>query len=266
MGDQEHNDRINAAVMQAVNTYKSNKHNLRNKAISTNNMFDLIDELTPYIVACVSAVNVITRDDHNKSIESLRLKLLDEKLNNDKLESYNRQDNIILFGYEEPAKNYEPLGRETPEELEQILVDVASKVGVTIDPTNISDGFRLGKKPSGTPVIRDDGLKVARPILYKLNKRSKRSELLRKKKDLKNTHKLKISEDVTPLRKALCDVANESALVKVAYPQEGKILVRTVADPSKVIRLESFKDLRRIPDYPTDHYDWDKLKLSDIFA
>ena len=146
MGDQEYKDRINAAVTQAVNMYKSNKHNLRSTAISSNNMSDLIDELTPYIVACTTAVNVITRDDHNKSIESLRLKLLDEKLNNDKLECYNRQDNIILFGYEEPSKNYEPLGRETPEELEQILVDVASKVGVSIEPTNISDGFRLGKK------------------------------------------------------------------------------------------------------------------------
>ena len=75
-----------------------------------------------------------------------------------------------------------------------------------------------------------------------------------------------MSEDVTPLRKALCDLANESDLVKVAYPQEGKILVRTVADPNKVIRMESFKDLHKINGYSTDSYDWDKLKLSDIFA
>ena len=137
------------------------------------------------------------------------MSVLDETLNRDSLDSYNRQDNIIVFGYEEPQKNYEPNGRETPEELEQVLVNIASKVGVTIDPANISDGFRLGKKPNGSPLRRNDGSFVARPILFKLNKRSKKSELLRKKKTLKETHKLKISEDVTPLRKALCDVANE---------------------------------------------------------
>ena len=40
----------------------------------------------------------------------------------------------------------------------------------------------------------------------------------------------------------------------------------TVADSSKVIRMESFKDLHKIDGYPTDSFDWDKLKLSDIFA
>ena len=95
--------------------------------------------------------------------------------------------NHSVFGYEEPQKNYEPNGRETPEELEQVLVNVASKVGVTIDPANISDGFRLGKKPNGSPLRRNDGTFVARPILFKLNKRSKKSELLRKKKTLIET-------------------------------------------------------------------------------
>ena len=151
----------------------------------------------------------------------MRMKLVDERLGNDRLDAYNRQGNIILFGYEEPSKNYEPRGRESAEELEKALIESAAKVGVNIDPNNISDGFRLGKKPSGAPVVRRDGTNAARPILFKLNKHSKRLELLRK-----------IAEDIAPMRKALCDAVNEIETVKVAYPQDGKIFVRMTDDPS----------------------------------
>ena len=60
-------------------------------------------------------------------------------------------------------------------------------------------------------------------------------------------------------------MANDLENVKVAYPQEGKILVRLHTDPSKVIRMESYKDLKKIPGF-NGEFDWEKLKLLDIDA
>lgn len=58
---------------------------------------------------------------------------------------------------------------------------------------------------------------------------------------------------------------NEFDSVKVAYPQDGKILVWLNADQSKEIRMETYKDLTKIPDFDGD-YNWDRLKLSDTSA
>ena len=256
---------INDSITEAAKLYKETNPEIRNTRATSENLYEVLDKITPIIIACATAGNLALRDENTKALESLRHKLIEEKLNNDRLEAYNRQDNIIVFGWEEPSTNYETYGRESPEQLEQVLVDVAAKVGVTIDPNHISDGFRLGKRPTGSPVLRSDGVHFARPILFRLNKRSKRTELLRKKKTLKETHRIKIAEDVTPLRKALCDVANEFVSVKVAYPQDGRILVCTVSDPTRVVRMESYKDLRKIPGF-SGTYNWVKLKISDMFT
>ena len=82
------------------------------------------------------------------------------------------------------------------------------------------------------------------------------------KKTLRDSHGIKIAEDITPLRKALCDFANELDTVKVAYPMDGKIMVRLHANPNRAIRMESYKDLHRIGF--TGEPDWSKLKLDDL--
>ena len=70
--------------------------------------------------------------------------------------------------------------------------------------------------------------------------------IMRQKKTLNDDHNIKISEDQTPLRKALCEYVNELQNVKVAHPMKGKVSVRLVNNPKKAIFLESFKDLHRI--------------------
>ena len=86
-------------------------------------------------------------------------------------------------------------------------------------------------------------------------------ELLKAKKKLKEDHGIKITEDATPLRKALCDFVNNLDEVKVAYHQDGKVCVRLKSDDSKVTMLESYKDLAKIG-YTGDP-DWGALKLTD---
>ena len=188
-------------------------------------------------------------------------KTLDLVLKIDKLETQNRQDNIILFGHEEPVGNYSAYGRESVEELENILINAAEKVSVQLNPDHISEAFRMGKPPRGPPKFTSSGTKVARPIMYKLIKRSKKTELLRAKKNLKTDHNIKIAEDTTQIRKSLCDFINNMGTVKVAYPVEGKICVRLNNNPEKVTRIESVKDLSSIGF--TGEFDWDELGLAE---
>ena len=86
-------------------------------------------------------------------------------------------------------------------------------------------------------------------------------ELLKAKKKLKDDHGIKITEDATPLRKALCDFVNKLDEVKVAYHQDGKVCVRLKSDDSKVIMLESYKDLDKIGH--TGDHDWEALNIAD---
>ena len=260
------------AVNEAAASFKMNDDETRTSRNTPLNMGTVYDRMTPMCIASmIAGFKVIIQpmiDLLNKQSTTMRSQDLDHKLQMDKIETFNRQDNIIVIGYEEPAQNYQTYGRESPEDMENILINIGSKVGVSIDANHISDGFRMGKRPvnsDGSPKLRQDGSKFSRPICFRLNKRFKKTELLRSKKTLKDSHGIKISEDVTPIRKALCDVANECESVKVAYPQDGKILVRLTADPSKIIRMESYKDLTKIPDFDGE-YDWDKLKLADTSA
>ena len=103
---------------------------------------------------------------------------------------------------------------------------------------------------------------MARPILFKFSKKAKRSELFKNKKDLRTDHSIKIAEDTTPLRRALCEVTNKLDYVKVAYPQDGKICVRLHSNPKKVIRMESHLDLESIG--YSGEFNWKELKLDDL--
>ena len=220
---------------------------------------------------------MIAMDNRNKKqqIEHEKLKqhyqenVLNQRLMFDKYDSYSRQDHVILLGRTEPDKNYEAYGKETQEEFEDMLHEIGQKVGIDIQPGHISLAHRLGnnhKDSDNRKKYRDDGTTpIARPILFKLSNRYKRNELLRKKKTLRVTHRVKIIEDVTPLRKALCDFVNKQSTVKIAYPQDGKICVRLHANENKVIRLESYKDLDKIGiSVPTEDLDWAELKLDGL--
>ena len=197
--------------------------------------------------------------------EKVSDKLIDNKLYLDKLEAASRSDHIILHGHAEPAQNYNINGYETQEQFEKYIIEAAGKVGVEIKSEHISFAHRIGQRPrnaTGGPRLRENGENFCCPILFKFIKRAKKEALMRQKKTLKDSHSIKISEDQTLLRKALCNFVNELESVKVAYPQNGKVLVRLQNNPDKVIRIESFRDLHRVG--YSGRPDFTKLKLDGV--
>ena len=179
---------------------------------------DFMARLTPVFSTCVSVslketlkavlhplIN-IQKEDRTKCRE----KLIEQRLICDRLDAQNRQSNVLVIGQEEPSSNFTSNGFESQDDFGNVLENIANKVSTPVSTQDIDYAHRLGKKPSGpsgTP----------RPILFKLTRRSKKIDLMRKKKLLRESHNIKIAEDITPLRKALCDFVNYSDTVKVAY-------------------------------------------------
>ena len=54
----------------------------------------------------------VMREENQGIKTSINTKLIDLTIENDRLDSLNRQDNLIVVGYEEPAKNYDQYGRD----------------------------------------------------------------------------------------------------------------------------------------------------------
>ena len=249
---------------------KDDKMNLRS---GTKESFeDSWSNMMPLLTASVSAIMISMEKrnqrkdaEHEAFKNHCQDKIMKQHILQDKQDALIRQDNLLLFGCKEPSKNYENFGRETEEELEDILISVGAKVNVALKPEHISVAYRIGnnhKFPDNSPKKTQSGDNVARPILFKFSKKAKRSELFKNKKDLRTDHNVSIAEDTTSLRRALCEVTNKLDSVKVAYPQDGKICVRLKSDPKKVIRMESYLDLEKIG--YSGEYDWKELKLDDL--
>ena len=261
-----------SSVIETDNTLEKQKpffSSLLNSAFSNNNALvhrQMMIEMEAIFRRVLDEKEESRKEEINGLVKATNGKLLDLNIINDRLDTNTRQDNLILIGQEEPSNNYTQYGYETQEELENLLIEAASKVDIIIKPEEISTAHRIGRKPvtpGGAPKKNRDGTKVARPILYKLNKRAKKTEILRAKKALKNDHDIKVAEDVTPQRKKLCEYVNSLSSVKVAYPESGKICIRLKDSPTKVSRVESVKDLISLRLLEGD-IDWNVFGLGDI--
>ena len=211
MDEEKITETVTTAVEEAVAIFKANapKEPLSTRSgasTSPPTLEQFVQVATPlFISSLTSSLKLVIPSLCEKikdTTASLSQSKIDQKLNVDRIETYNRQDNIILFGYEEPSNNYTQYGRESPEELKDVLITAGNKVGLTIDRNHISDGFRMGKRPvnsDGSPKMRPGGLKFFRPIFFRLNKRSTKTALLQKKKVLRESHGIKIAEDITPI-------------------------------------------------------------------
>lgn len=214
------------------------------KEVATVLLPDIANIITVAVTTAVaSAVKEITKEvmRHNNKLQRT---FLTNKYDTDKLEEYMRRDNVRLTGIDEDEDEDETI-------LETKVINVAAEIGVELGPRDISIAHRLGKPETGK----------VRPIIVRLCHRKKKSELMKKKKELKGKpKKIYINEDLTPLRVSMLKMVKDHSDVESATTVDGKILA-----------WRNGKDRPIVIHTPDDLYkvgitlpDWKYLKLDHL--
>ncbi|KAE8751880.1 hypothetical protein FOCC_FOCC001357 [Frankliniella occidentalis] len=121
----------------------------------------------------------------------------------DELEQYGRRNNLRIFGVQE----------KEDENTDDIVIDLAQKMGVEIDGSFIDRSHRVGKR--GSP---------NRPIIVKFIGYGPRSEIFGAKKKLINT-KITIREDLTVRRLQVMKEAMAKYGMKRVWTRDGVIKI-----------------------------------------
>ncbi|KAK4320801.1 hypothetical protein Pmani_008340 [Petrolisthes manimaculis] len=214
---------------------------------------DVIDTLLPeiakVITVSVTAAMTTVMDRITEVVKSqaavsfsLQRQALLMKYECDRLEQYQRSDNLLIYGIEEESE-------ESEEALEEKVVELASNMGVNLQADDISVVHRLGK-----PQDRE------RPVIVRLCRRKKRNAILRKKAELKKKDiRVFVNEDLTPLRSAMRRMVKEQVSVKNVTTRNGKILAWLTDEPNRAIEINTPDELIKVgivtPDWKRLHMD-----------
>ena len=165
----------------------------------------------------------------------------------DKLEQYSCKESMRLYGVVE----------KDDEVTSKVVAKVCNDLGVQVREEDISVSHRL-------PYRRFvDGQPKSKPIIAKFVRRDTKTEVMKKKKNLKGMPAYSdvfIADDLTPLRsKMLCELKKDDQ-VKRAWSIDGRI---------SCIVLENGNDVRKYVDSPDDLFKvgWseEKMKESGFF-
>lgn len=171
------------------------------------------------------------RDSVNKLQETVQdlqneLAIKDERINNleslvyeglDEREQYSRRNNIRIFGIQESDN----------EDTDQVVLDLAAKLGVPLVKQQIDRSHRVGRK--GTK---------PRPIIVKLVSYAQRKALFMAKKSLKGTGTF-VCEDLTKSRRELLKKIVEAYSKEKVWTIDGTILVNVGESRPFRARFES---------------------------
>ena len=155
--------------------------------------------------------------EKDEVINSLQV-YVDDKC--DELEQYGRRNNIRVFGVKE----------ESGENTDNLVIAVAKKIDVHLDPSCIDRSHRVGK-PGG---------RYPRPIIVKFTSYATRSAVFQSKRLLKGS-KITIREDLTQARLALMKRAIESYSERCVWSYDGVIMIRIGS--MKPLRVKSVSEL-----------------------
>ena len=146
----------------------------------------------------------------------------------DQMEQYDRCNNLIFKGFAE--------SREETEDLEQVVIDTANSLNVNLLREEIDQCFRIGKQ---------DTSRGPRRILVRLKNKSKKVDMMKKKKNLDNNRYLE--EDLTKMRSSMFYAARKCPKTTKAWTIEGKIFAYLQTDQgSTKITLSSPEDMKKI--------------------
>ena len=201
---------------------------------------DVIDTLLPEIAkvitvlvtaAMTTAMSRITEAVKSQAADCLLLQwqALLVKYECDRLEQYQRSDNLRIYGIEEESE-------ESEEALEEKVVELASNMGVNLQTNDISVIHRLGK-----PRDRE------RRVIVRFCRRKKRNAILRKKAELKKKDiRVLVNEDLTHLRSTMRRKVKEQAGVKNVTTRNGKILAWLTDEPNRAKEINTSDDLSKV--------------------
>lgn len=216
---------------------------------------DVIDTLLPEIVkvittsvtaAMTTAMDRITEAVKRQAGDSflLQRQALLTKYECDRMEQYQRSDNLRIYGMAEESD-------ESEEALEGKVVELASNMGVDLHVEDISVVHRLGK-----PRDRE------RPVIVRFCRRKKRNAMLRKKGELKKKDiRVFVNEDLTPLRSTMRRMVQEQTGVKNVTTRNGKILAWMTDDPNRAVEINTPDDLNKVGIVAPD---WKRLGMDHI--
>ncbi|KAK3922128.1 Protein unc-13-like protein C [Frankliniella fusca] len=163
----------------------------------------------------------------NDEIERLKQEM---NVKFDEREQYSRRNNLRIFGIPESEN----------ENTDQLVVDVAKKMGVQLSDSTIDRSHRIGKQGP-----------QPRPIIVKLTRYNTRDEIFRAKRNLKGTG-IVVREDLTKLRLKFLKEAVQAYSSKYVWTIDGVIMVKTpkLRYPFRVTDHDSFNTL--FDRYPPD--------------
>ena len=186
------------------------------------------DELKDFIKA---TVDTSVKEMKNEIVQFVQAETDDIQAKNEAqilceaelLETYNRRDNIKIFGVNEAdASRQEP-----PEVTMQKVIDIAEVIQADVKDFDISIAHRL---PAKGPT---------RPIIVKFARRVAKISMMKRKRELRGKEQgkeLRIVEDVSRARATFIGMLKYDERINYVWTKEGSILY-TIVNDDKVYKI-----------------------------
>lgn len=153
--------------------------------------------------------------EKDKKISELESKI-------DNLEQYQRRQCVRIFGIVE----------EENEDTNKIAIDVAQKIGVELNVSDIDRSHRVGRRDGDKP----------RPIIVKFVSYRKRWEIFSNKRKLKGS-KITVREDLTKVRHAILREAITRFGLNSVWTSDGVIIVNHQGTKRRIVRMEDLQNM-----------------------
>ena len=143
----------------------------------------------------------------------------------EQLETYNRRDNVKIFGVNEE----DPSKYEQPELTMRKVLDVAGQIEADVNEVDISIAHRLPTRGA------------TRPIIVRFARRIAKVNLMRKKRELRrndHTKDIRVVEDVSKARSIFIGMLRSDERINNVWTKEGSVLYTKVND-DKVFKFSN---------------------------
>lgn len=213
---------LEATVLRVVEKFLSSETFLQNivSAITTSVTNRVTEELKTTLQFTAEAVQELQAElkARDKALHDLR-RDYDRKM--DEIEQYQRRSSLRIFGVP-----------ESETDTDKVAIDVAKRIGVSLQVTDIDRSHRVGSPNGGK----------SRPIIVKFCSYKKRDEVFRSKRYLKNSG-MTIREDLTMRRLQVLQAAIEKFQLKNVWSLDGVIFVKIGNLKKRVISMDELSSL-----------------------